>query len=485
MMNKKKFCVLAAALLAAAVVVSGCQQQQKPADPGTPTPTPPVKPDDPKPDTNTGSAIEFTGNLEIGQVVVSIKDGVVTVWYRRSPDNTVYVGNGMVGAKGAVSFDLHAVDNAEDKIPFKGTYHYTKATEAQSFDLTQLTASYPYAPVPLTHRHQGNVQGYQKHFVRYVQKLKNSLNGKNDIAGAFFVTLDTDKVLITAVYGNDGIGMSSVSKTANLEGNVVHTEMVLGATKYRIKLVFNEDERDGSGTSDENTVWYLGSKNPRYVDAVKTPSEPQYIGGFYIYEASEVGPDKPFLRDDMVTEKRGLKLYTDDNTTELGTLDIIIRGPKVTFVMYHTDNETTAGESKGERQEKHIMLEASTLRPPYYDSVAMKSAQVKTAGAAPEDSVRVTDETVFVFKTTTDATAAPGGPNPKNNVYNTFDFKITEYDPVNHRLCLTGKYLNGKKPGTTEHGGENLIGNSGAGGKTIHLYKSRQNSVALDSGMSF
>lgn len=376
MMNKKKFSLLAAVLLTAAVVAGGCNQQQQVAPDPTPNPTPTPTP---TPDTNTGSAIEFTGNLEIGQVVVSINNGMVAVWYRRSPDNTVYVGNGTVGAKGAVSFDLHAVDNAADKIPFAGTYQYTQATGVQTFELTQLTASYPYAPVPLTNKHQGNVAGYQKNFVRYVENLKNGLNGKNDIAATFFITLDTDKVQIVAVYGNSDIGMASVSKSANLEGNVVRTKMKLGKTEFLITLKFNEDTRDGSGNDDDNTVWYLGSRNDRYVSPEQTPNEPEYIGGFYISEGVEKGTTTPLLRDDQVVEHRGLKLYTANNAKELGTLDVIIRGPKVTFIMRQTDNQAVAGESAGVIKEKHLMLFTGEMakRPPYYDTKAMKDARTK------------------------------------------------------------------------------------------------------------
>ena len=475
MMNKKKFSLLAAVLLTAAVVAGGCNQQQQVAPDPTPNPTPTPTP---TPDTNTGSAIEFTGNLEIGQVVVSINNGMVAVWYRRSPDNTVYVGNGTVGAKGAVSFDLHAVDNAADKIPFAGTYHYTQATGVQTFELTQLTASYPYAPVPLTNKHQGNVAGYQKNFVRYVENLKNGLNGKNDIAATFFITLDTDKVQIVAVYGNSDIGMASVSKSANLEGNVVRTKMKLGKAEFLITLKFNEDTRDGSGNDDDNTVWYLGSRNDRYVSPEQTPNEPEYIGGFYISEGVEKGTTTPLLRDDQVVEHRGLKLYTANNAKELGTLDVIIRGPKVTFIMRQTDNQAVAGESAGVIKEKHIMLFTGEMakRPPYYDTKAMDTAVENETGGV----LRETDERVFVFTVHTD----PAG-TLTNYTYNTYDFKITEYDPVTKRLCLTGRCLLGKKVATENAGKKLIVSTAVAGAESIYIQKSGLQSQAMDGGVLF
>ena len=105
----------------------------------------------------------------------------------------------------------------------------------------------------------------------------------------------------------------------------------------------------------------------------------------------------------------------------------------------------------------------------------LKSAQEASA-IAPAKQVIMTDEkgkfgtseTVFVFRNTSHVGAA----DPDKHSYNTYDFRITEFDPATNSFYLTGRYLlnNTTETGSGKEAGLNLITHASVNGEIAQIY---------------
>ena len=454
MMNKKKFSFSAALLLAAALIASGCQQQQKPADP-TPNPTPTPDPTPAPSVTGSSAAIEFYRALEIGEVTVWVGNNTATVRFKDKAGVT-FGGNGPIAADGKVSFDLHEVNHSEHTIPFEGTYE----AKGPRFILRRLTKPYPKNSTVLLEKADGNIVNPQRSFIRYVDNLKG-------LGAVFTITLDTDRVYLTGWYGAGTEKQHYVASEAKLEGNEANTEIEIESTSYRVRLVFNEDERvEGD---DTRTVWYLGSKNPKYRSVSETPEEPEYIGGFYLYKQEIANRYAGQMIPQSVVVEKTVKLYKDGNQpvesnpnasplaanyNHLGTLDIKLVGNEAQLTMRHTRLSTTdpnTATNKGSNEAFATKLRVLTLRPMknhpgLYESEPMASAGkvVNPVTATERYKIVGGKNAVFTFLSERDISA--GNDVYDKLKYNTYDFKISEYNPKTGSFRLYGKALLNKVP---------------------------------------
>ena len=474
------FLALAALVAAGALLAVGCKQPGGSAgDNGGGTTTPGGNQGGTQQEqgtVDTGDAVELTGKLGIGTLTMSIQNGSITAHFHDSRNGKVYTGNGKVAKGGKVAMKLAAVDNTSDTIPFEGTYK-----NGVGFELTKLTDTYPYKEVELIKPYQGTEGSIQSEFVRYVHDLDNPYNSAEKLSAVFFITLKDDKALITAVYGNDHIGMRSVSKDALLEGNKVNVMMTIAGVSYRVELTFNEDQRGNTRSTDERTVWYLGKKNPKYDSDASKPGNkyPEYIGGLRLFkQEAPKDPSTPLLEDKVLVHQV-FNLY-DTTAKKLGTLELTIRGYQVEYVLTQAGG---LGEDSGKRQVRRVMLKKKGVRKGLLDSEVLEAARVKSGGATSIDVVEThadgtygNSKTVFVFRNKTDTGAAA---TAATHTYNTYDFQVIEFDPANYSFYLRGKYLSDKN--LAANAGKQLAGTSD--GTDIVMHKAIPDADKLEGDL--
>jgi len=455
-MKKMRCLFLALAVLSASVVlVSGCKQAEQgggagqgsgqgsgsgSSQGGGTTPTPPTTPQQPTQE-STGEAVELSATLDIGWLTLSVTEGKIAVHFREKGTDKVYTGNGIVGKGGAVEFRLHAVGNTSDSIPFKGTYTKVAPRRDAVFTLEKLTDRYPYHPIPIKDKYAGVTPEQQRTFVRYVHGLENEFEkGKNNVSAVFFVTLKDDIVMVTVVAGNETIGMRSTTKNLELTGNKVTTEMeIAGSGGYVVELTFNEDQER---TTEDRTAWYLGRQN---TDENIKKKGPDTVGGLRIYKKyQDAVPEQPLLEDKVLVDKTFLVKDATGSFNPLGTLHIVIRGRQVEMT-FTQSTWSGLGEQVGMSQVRRVHLNTARVgrdaRAHLFYSTALKSAQDTAGGVAAimtdEKGKFGTSETVFVFRNQSLPAAATAP------TYNTYDFRITEFNAADNSFYLQGEYLTG------------------------------------------
>ena len=281
-------------------------------------------------------------------------------------------------------------------------------------------------------------------------------------------------MLITAVYGNDHIGMRSVSKNAYLEGNKVVTPMKIADTDYDVELTFNEDARETSETTDERTVWYLGRRNS---EENISKGGAEYVGGLRLYRTKPVSPNNPVLEDKVFVKKH--YNLVDADYKALGTLDLTIRGQEVTFVLTQAAG---LGEQSGATQIRRVRLVRSTVREGLYESEKMKSAQVAVGNAPGKKSIMSdgtgtygNSETVFVFRSNSDLTNT----DVEKHKYNTYEFLVTECNPKDGTFFLKGWHCLDAVPTDAGKGGQPVQ----ASAQTTIFYNEGTGAKRLDGGL--
>lgn len=443
-MDKRRVSTIAAGILMAAmVIVTGCKPNQpvEPA-PSVPPTTNPQGPNTGSSDVSTPS-IEFSKGLSIGELTIAIANNMATVRFAKT-GGVVYIGNGAIAADGAVEFALHEVNNTAVTIPFKGTYEKDK----QRFILKTLTKGYPSQAVALWKTERGNTVNPQKSFVRYAENLEGS-DGQKNIGAVFTITLDTEKVLITAVYGRGNVKKHFLTEEARLEGNEAHAELKIDNVAYTLRLVFNEDTRVDN---EERTEWYLGKRNPKYQPNLKEDAPEyaekghEYNGGFYLYKKSEIKGYEGAMIPSSVTVSKVAHLYQNrsiDANDFLGRLEINIVGSVVTLDLTQTSNPLFVGEQIGAKHRRRMVLKP--MGNGLYASEALGSASVIVdtlpANAAKKYQVQDAIDRVFTFVHTKEPDASGNTPKYAYHKYNTYDFKITEYNPVTGKFRLQGRCL--------------------------------------------
>lgn len=442
-MKKRRYAFLAlSALMAAgALLASGCKQAggqaEKPNAGGTTAPG-----------NNSGGQgggtqndqstfneeIEFSRDLAnkdgtaFGTLTVWISQQNATVRFRNAA-GVEYGGNGPVAKDGTVKFQLHEVNDAKaPSIPFEGQY---QANERR-FILKHLTNKYPVDRDLVVNRVEGNVSSLRKTFVRYMEKLHGNLSA------AVVITLEGDRVSLTAWYGEAGAHRHCITAQTQIKGNEAETEMDFDGTVYKIVMKFTED--DENATDDSRTNWYLGEKNTVEGGA-------KYTGGFRYYIKEQVNKyTGALIGQDKVTSK-SFDLFdspTGAPAKKLAALAVNIIGNEVHLSLKSTEYSLDVATEKNKLLVRTLALVPMKDKPGLYESKPMcpGSDQVAIMGGGNESKLygiakNPAKDSVFVFEQEHNGSY-------ENCKYNTYDFRITDYDPERHTFCLNGKWLKGE-----------------------------------------
>lgn len=405
--------------------------------------------------------IEFSDTLRknngehFGVLTVWISEGKATVRFKNA-SAVEFGGNGDVGTNGTVKFELHEVNHPEAAIPFEGRYD----GKARTFTLLRLTKDYPENIQMVLYPVKGNVPYTRKTFVRYMEKLHDNLTA------AVLITVDGDRVYLTIWYGQQGVRKHCISKTTVIQGNTAEVDVDFDGTVYCLSMEFTEDS--DNATDDARTNWYLGRKN----DAAKLPTDPKYVGGFkyYLKEGKNEYKGKVIPQHYVTTASVDVYNAREPLTTnKLGTLNIKIAGSRAYLEFTTTDVEfAVADGEKNTRKMRIVVLDqmgSSNLyrsRPMTHASVQVMPA-VATNNGKVYNLVNPTADSVFTFYDAHSGTYDTW-------THFTYDFMISDYDPVAKTFRLEGRYLTKTTlcaaAGTTRAAGAQLI----AGGTGTQLY---------------